>query len=814
MNTTNYHVKPLISALAAGTISVNDKNLIAALASLPGSVAIAETFGASKLIRALNLNRNKSTGLLDNQASFKNNEVFYQDQVIGQVKLLFKVPLPGELQAKLAIESAIDRFLEYLQKQYYMVVLDESDRHVRLFVPQNKISEDFKLLWNDFIGKIAFSIYGNPRLKLLGLTDTFILMLNNITLAGRGFSTLEVPILTPDQAIIIAAWYNAVIREVKKRQNTRQAQIDRLRQDPASCQSKELAKKEEMQEKEAAKYAQNFHKSFSKKLEMQKLAWQDLNIIESQLAQTDLSETKRRKLQNQQIKLQDKIDFDEASVHRKIDLLKLSGGNPFQFIQLDQEQEPEKFARIKELGEKFTKTATDQINSTRGDIFSQCIYEMYRLLENPPSDPYPEPLLTEEITLPQGRSPGDDSKEFCYSCGTALDPKTAQWKLLRFIFERPLQRCQSAPRDDSPFICTSCAALAFASPLKITDDSIVIQLETRVQKTDKLKISDYIRMLTVGETHLYAGQYLILKSDKTNTGDIAADKLGQQQYALAKVSSIFPLEVLTDFDFYLLIQGSEKIKLKNRYLLFIKGLMNGYNQSIVTSGKEINVHLGDAIRYVERDLPIMAEYKLLTKSSYTNGILLEQIRSSYLSLLGANMNSYKDVAALTGMLYAFVQSFKSVANAELIKAELIKQAETPEEVSKLVKREVSKLIEKSNDPTAFCYTFAQYCNVTNIGNDKRTFTQVRLFSNPDNYFIYEQAKELMQKLGVEIDTREKKDGQQSNITFYPDDIINAYAYFSENGYAQEKDWRDLTYQLKLSLYTRFPELVREQKSNK
>ncbi|MHC5726771.1 MAG: hypothetical protein ACYTXY_22080 [Nostoc sp.] len=52
------------------------------------------------------------------------------------------------------------------------------------------------------------------------------------------------------------------------------------------------------------------------------------------------------------------------------------------------------------------------------------------------------------------------------------------------------------------------------------------------------------------------------------------------------------------------------------------------------------------------------------------------------------------------------------------------------------------------------------------------------------------------------------------LSLYADDILNIYQHFQDNGYSQEKQWKDLRYQLKLSLYTRFPELVRKQKSTK
>jgi hypothetical protein len=66
---------------------------------------------------------------------------------------------------------------------------------------------------------------------------------------------------------------------------------------------------------------------------------------------------------------------------------------------------------------------------------------------------------------------------------------------------------------------------------------------------------------------------------------------------------------------------------------------------------------------------------------------------------------------------------------------------------------------------------------------------------------------------LELSRREEKDESgKTYLKLYADDVINAYAHFAKHDYAQEKDWKDLTYQLKLSLYTRFPELVRKLKS--
>ena len=308
--------------------------------------------------------------------------------------------------------------------------------------------------------------------------------------------------------------------------------------------------------------------------------------------------------------------------------------------------------------------------------------------------------------------------------------------------------------------------------------------------------------------HISAGRYLVLTSERTGKGDLASQKLGQLQYALAKVASIFPAEVLADFNFSLVTQGSQPISLNSRHLIFIKGLMEGYGQSIVVSGKEINMTLGDAVRYVEQDLPILADYTLVKVASVSNRLELEQTRVAYWKkiqqdLEGVYMGAtnqipkraqlYKDVAALTGLTYAFAQSLESTAKKGM------KQEDA--------EREVSKLIEKVDDAIAFCY-------YATLGDEKKTSVQARLYHNPANYFIYDQTKRLLETLEIPISEREHKEDekQQAWLDLYADDVMRSYAHFAENGYAQEKDWKELTYQLKLSLYTRFPELVRKMKS--
>ena len=811
---TSVHTKILIASLAAKMSFSEHSGLMAALAKKPGAVEVAQTLGNSKLVRELRLTSGEvcKTPV---KPEFKFPQVTYQGQVIGETKILYKSPLPGELQARLAIESAIERFLEYLRKQYQIVVLNESDRHVQVFIP-NKPIPDFAKLWNSFLQEIAFSAYGNSKLQLPGLAQTFIVMLNAVTLSGRGFSTLDVPILKREQADVLAAWYLAVVHQVGRRQRDRQNQINALRGELESlaltekerhAKEKDLDAKVAMQVKEAKKYTEYFEKSFGKILDAQSKLWEELKQIDSRLADSALSKKDQRKLQKQREKITSKLIFPEEFLNEKREMLREVECNPFELVFRDCDLHPEKFQPISELAKRFGRKATDQINSTRGDIFSQCITEMYRLLELDPKDfdPLPPPLLSEAPPLLKMRSPGDDSKEFCYACGADLDPKTANWQVLRFMFERPSQRRQSSSSEGRPHICASCSALAFASPLKVTDESVILRLEPIGEEQASVpRIKDYVRMLTNKELHLSAGKYVVLASDRSNKGDLAAPKLGQVQYAMAKVASIFPQEVLTDFKFQLVLQGKD-IVLLSRHLIFIRGLMESYGQSIIVAGKDINMSFGDAVRYIQQDLPYLAEYTLVKISSIANRLKLEKTRSSYWEEVKGFMSSnsqlskrarlYQDVAALTGLAYAFVYSLEKTAQKSS------EQTKDP----KYAAREVSKIIEKADDATAFCY-------YATLGDEKKTRVEARLYHNPDNDFIYSQTLNLLTRLSI-ADREEKDDQDRAYLKLFADDVSNAYMYFAkQDDYAQDKGWKELTYNLKLSLYTRFPELVRKLQS--
>lgn len=820
-------VSTLLEPQSPSSIESNMTLGLQGLQSEVDVISIAKSFGASRIVRKLRLQSSQENSSAEPvELRQSSGQVYWKDYLIGTTTLLYKSPLPGELQARLAVESTIERYLEYLQRVHHIALLEESDRHVNLFIPRQD-KPDFNELWKDFVEKVAFSIYGDSRHQLPGLMQTFVLMMNSVTLSERGFSTIDVPIVTNDQANILAALYYAVFRQTHKRQVDRQIKIvsniekltdDGLSEKEETKLKKEISRDEEMQLKEAEKYKKNFQKFVIGAFSEQAQLWQDIHHCESKLSDENLNQKDRKACQKKLNKATKGIVFSEIFVRQRLVALSKNDGDPFASILADKSEHRDLFEPVIGISKRFKKTATDQISATKGDIFSKCLLEMYRLIDDPIYVALPS-LLTEQPDSSTIRSAGDDSRDFCYSCGRSIDAKSS-WKVARFMFERPYQRRQSSANEGQPPICNSCAALSFISPVKVSDKSIILRLEARSQseyrqESSEQLLKEYIRMMTSKEVHLQSGRYVVIAADRTGGGDTASQKLGKLQFALAKIASTFPIEVLKSLRFSLFMQSSEPIALKGRSLVFIKALMDSYYQPIVLSGKEVNLKLGEAIRKIQQDSPYLAEYILLPKSpANPDQYALEQAREIYGEMLrkevetdiGVDMETlkrarrYQDVAALTGLLFPFAKKLDKEPQA--------KGQKEKEKEQKSIDREISKLIEQVVDATSFCY-------YATLGVENKERVQAALFKGQDTHFIYEQAKALLKTIKVEnSEEREIVDPKKSStrLTLHADDISKAYSYFAENGYSTDREWKELTYQLKLSLYTRFPRLVRKQKT--
>ena len=157
---------------------------------------------------------------------------------------------------------------------------------------------------------------------------------------------------------------------------------------------------------------------------------------------------------------------------------------------------------------------------------------------------------------------------------------------------------------------------------------------------------------------------------------------------------------------------------------------------------------------------------------------------------------FRDVAALTGLTYAYCDSVRWL---------LVHNSKTSD---KDVQIEVKKLIEDVTNPTGFTYRSAK-----EFAAKKYPDTRAKMVRKDDNYFCYDQAKRLLKDvLELDISNRKSQDknGHESLKVYY-DDILNAYAKLSER--YDKTEWRKLATQLKQNLYAKFPFLFTSKEIN-
>jgi hypothetical protein len=114
----------------------------------------------------------------------------------GEQLLLFKHPIPGEAQARLAYEYVFEKFTQFLEQRNFAVAESQSAGHLLLWFPEQKPADSSEWLeqeWSVFLAELTSS---------QGFRDSFALALNSSKLAdGAGFSVLKTPIFNSQHAV-------------------------------------------------------------------------------------------------------------------------------------------------------------------------------------------------------------------------------------------------------------------------------------------------------------------------------------------------------------------------------------------------------------------------------------------------------------------------------------------------------------------------------------------------------------------------------------------------------------------------------------
>ena len=633
-----------------------------------------------------------------------------------------------EAQARVAYEVVLDGFWRFASARYKVALLEETDFDAQLFVPRGgglKLEES----WRAYV-EHAFS---EEQLR-----RNVAPLLNSVKIAAKGFSAVDVPIVTAGQAAFLAAFYLVNVDALRRGDARRRVEIEELR-----------AKMEDASPREAARAA-----------------------------------TKLAKLQS---------DLDAravrySDVYASVDALATA--------------EPAWMERVRSVAEvTFTARAGMQIATAAAKI-GKCVQSMAQIAETVRTGEFFElpPLLSATPPRSEARGAGDSGDVACYCCGARLGRGLPGYPANKLVFESPSQRTQSGGSQSQPKVCAMCAAISFLSPIKPGSARLVIRVRER-GATGQYLLDEQLRMLVLGEMGIIAGKYVLLQTGEKIGGRPVSEGLGGAQYALYRVAVSFDPVVFEEYEVEALVNGTNLVLL-GRHLAWLHYLdrvfrfAQVFDRGGVTGDKSRFAAIGRAIRHVQQEEVICAIYELVAAQLATPplGVVresqLEQLREQHVRWLEMEHKTdraqfYRDVAGMTGLLYAFCQYVRSAT----------RQAGATERI------EVRKVIERCEDPYQVVYTVAG-----NTGSDVGT-----LYRNPGLHYTYDRVKDLLREIGVDPAQRESADDRGTlHLRLFFDDVVKAYSHLYESRYATTKAQRDFAYELKLSLYARFPDFLVQQ----
>ena len=701
----------------------------------------------------------------------ENGLIQFMEEPIGEIYSYYRTVLPQEMQIKIAYDSLIERFIGFLQREKCAIRLSENELTIRIFVPQTNPNIEFDLVseWDTFIK----FVYSEAELY-----KSFTLLVNSLKLTDRGFGYVRFPPATKGMVNWLAAFYIATLRERVLRN------VDNYKKtDGAFRKARDNVKK-----------------------------YQD------QLNTDSLTEKRRSDIET---KLNDEHQKLNDAMQNRKSVLKVNQKALDQILSdLRHQTDPIRFDHAEDLSHQFNRTGSMQFSYGTVKLKSQggkssiedTIVDILNASITPPNCPF---VSLNEMPKIVVRGAGDNAKNLCYSCGRHLPTNEKRQQANRFVLGDPSQRLQSGGNQTQPSVCGECLTVAFACPVKLTSGAIVVQLTPYDWTDESFSIENHLRMLTLGELNLVAGRYLLINCrefvGRGSNRTLVSEKIGQRQYTLWRVACIFPTAALHTMKFTLFVGGT-KISLESRHFVWLSLLDEIFSPSLVV-GQRDNISLCQAIRLIEKDEVISAIYKLVTSESteakplydwsYSEKRSLEELREKHCDLLEGSSNGdklmkkqadfYRDVAALTGLTYAYCDSVRRllVSNSRIS--------------GKEVQIEVKKLIEDVANPTGFTYRAAK-----EFADKKYSDTSAKMVRKDDNYFCYDQAKRLLKDV-LELDVSKRKDhddnGQESLKVYY-DDILNAYAKLSDE--YDKAEWRKLATELKQNLYAKFPFLFRKE----
>ena len=427
---------------------------------------------------------------------------------------------------------------------------------------------------------------------------------------------------------------------------------------------------------------------------------------------------------------------------------------------------------------------------------------------------FPFEILNQTIT------PGDNSKNICAGCGRPIHRKEKKYKRISAFVKDGDERPQSGTRKETPtYYCDLCILQTTLCPIKFTKESLTVRLIRKNSSSLWPSLfEEELRKYTAHSLNAHAGNFISLHLKESVGRERLVEKWGTYHYSLWKMATIFPPQLFAEGLQIEVYPGEETFRLPRWALWFIAALAewdNVFNYwCYANKEKRAHTHTGFFLRLAARGKVFQAFYVLIAGgliSGYANSWRinrLQEIWKEFETQLKEEkympIPDYPFIAGFTGLLLPLAERVHS-------------SRKSPEEK----KRAVGKLLEEADKPIQYAYTAARETGSPDFIFCKR----------PRNRYFYEKAIALLKWAGEDVDRLQKEaeekaaelaanderfkwmQAAEEKVFICPDQITRvASALVSENEkpYENEADWRAFAYQVKLALWSMFPQHLGSQ----
>lgn len=458
-----------------------------------------------------------------------------------------------------------------------------------------------------------------------------------------------------------------------------------------------------------------------------------------------------------------------------------------------------------------------QRGSKRNQLFKQAsipkaIQALQTILQKRQFASIPLPLKISEQYVKGGDWASGRSVVACFACGEIIAKKKGHERLALFVKDADERPQSGKTKDDKTIFCPRCVATVFLCPVKLTPETLAVRFIDDSRTNDAgATVQHELRKYVAQTLHVTAGSFIALHLNERVDGAILSHNLGARHYALWKMAKLFPPELFAQEFEVEVYPGEEHLRLP-QWLLWIVSSLAAWDdvfQFRCYRTKEYRPHFGHFLRLISRKL-IFQSFYILVKGGLIRGYShswrmnqLQEIWSQLESVLKKEnpmpIPDYPRIAGFAGLLLPLAERVENSAATDK-------------------KRAIGKLLEEVDRPIQYAYTASR-----ESGSKDFIFCQ-----RPRNRYFFEKALELLEWAGEDVN-RLQSEGErivneneklawarnaEQKIFISPDQIARVTAALVKEGpkpYENEADWRAFAYQVKLALWSMFPQYLGSDK---